>query len=281
MGLPACLGCSIFKRLKKKGAPIVRITVLICLLCVLFVSVPPVFCQDTAAGPRLEFYSKAVKDDYAGFYLDGGNLLRLGAVLGISGFMANSAADREVREYYQGDIRSRATDGVSSGARPAGDLFIMAPILMATELYFDRANPYGDWASKSLRALALGGPAGLVIQKATGGGRPSEGDSHWRAFDDNNGLSGHAFVGAVPLITAARMQDDLRIKALLYAASFLPAISRINDDQHYASQAVAGWYLAYACATSIDRQPEDDNEMSFFIFPLGREGFVGRFTMHF
>lgn len=248
----------------------------------MFVSVPPFFCQDAAAGSRLEFYSKAVKDDYAGFYLDGGNLLRLGAVLGISGVMANSAADREVREYYQGDIRSTATDAVSSGARSIGDLFIMAPILMATELYFDRANPYGDWASKSLRAFALGGPTGLVIQKATGGGRPAEGDSHWRAFDDNNGLSGHAFVGAVPLITAAKMQDDLRIKALLYAASVLPAISRINDDQHYASQAVAGWYLAYASACAVDKHPENiDERLSLIILPLGKDGLTAHLVMVF
>ncbi len=262
-----------------------RIRVLICLFIVLFVSVPPVFSQDTAAGSRLEFYSEAIKDDYAGFYLDGGNMLRLGAVLGISGFMANSAADREIREYYQGDIRSTATDAVSSGARTAGDLFIIAPLLMATELYFDRANPYGDWASKSLRAFVLGGPAGLIIQKATGGGRPSEGDSHWKAFDDNNGLSGHAFVGAVPLITAARMQGDLRLKVLLYAASFLPAISRINDDQHYASQAVAGWYLAYASACAVDKQPEKpektDERLSLIVLPHGKDGLTAHFVMVF
>ncbi len=228
---------------------------------------------------RLEFYSKTVKGDYERFYLDGGNLLRLGAVFALSGVMANSAADREIRESYQGDIRSGGTDTFASGARAAGDLFIMVPVLAATELYFGRTTPYGDWASRSLRALALGGPAGLVIQKATGGGRPAEGDSHWRAFDDNNGLSGHAFVGAVPLITAAKMQDDLGLKVLLYAASVLPALSRVNDDQHYASQALAGWYLAYASACTVDRQQGD--ETSFILLPLEKNGILASFAWRF
>lgn len=259
-----------------------RTRVLICLFIVLFVSVPPVFSKDTAAGSRLEFYSEAIKDDYAGFYLDGGNLLRLGAVLGVSGILANSSTDREVREYYQEDIRSGATDTVASGGRAVGDLFIMATLLLGAELYFDRETTYGQWASLSLRAFALGGPAGLVIQKTTGGGRPAEGDSHWRAFDDNNGLSGHAFVGAVPLITAARMQGDLRLKVLLYAASVLPALSRINDDQHYASQAVAGWYLAYASACAVDKDDEKTgNERSLILLPYGRNGVLAYLSWQF
>lgn len=254
---------------------------LILITLTLFFSVSDVSCVQAGEVSRFEFYSKTVKDDYAGFYLDGGGLAMLGVVIGVSGGLANSAADREVREYYQGDIRSGATDTVASGARVAGDLFIIAPMLAATELYFDRSTPYGDWASRSLRAYAVGGPAGLLIQKATGGGRPSEGDSHWRAFDDNNGLSGHAFVGAVPLITAARMQGNGFFKAFFYAASVLPALSRINDDQHYASQALAGWYLAYASAASIDRQPEDDSRITLVIIPLGREGLGGYFSMPF
>lgn len=255
---------------------------LVFIILTLFIAASPAYCKEAEQASRLEFYSRAVKDDYSRFYLDEGNLLRLGAALGLSGVMANSAADREVREYYQDNIRGGATDTVASGARAAGEIFIMAPLLAATELYFDRSTPYGLWASRSLRAYAVGGPAGLLIQKATGGGRPAEGDSHWRAFDDNNGLSGHAFAGAVPLITAAMMQDDGILKALLYAASVLPALSRVNDDQHYASQAVAGWYLAYAsvCAVYNDSEKTSD-EKSFVVLPYEKNGIIAYFDWRF
>lgn len=253
----------------------------ICIFLSLFLAAPA-YCQESVKGSRLEFYSDTAKDDYAGFYLDGSNLLRLGAVLGLSGFIANSAADREVREYYQADLRSGPADTVASGARATGDIFIVAPLLVGAELYFDHGTPYGQWASRSLRALVLGGPAGLLIQRATGGGRPAEGDSHWRAFDDNNGLSGHAFAGAVPFITAANMQDDWRLKTLFFAVSVLPAISRINDDEHYASQALAGWYLAYASASAVTPNSEKiDDGPTVILIPQGGKGMLAYLSWRF
>jgi hypothetical protein len=86
----------------------------------------------------------------------------------------------------------------------------------------------------------------------TGGSRPSEGESYWRPFNGDNGVSGHAFLGGVPFLTAARMTDDPYIKGALYFFSALPALSRINDDKHYASQAFLGWYLAWLSVRAVD-----------------------------
>jgi len=62
----------------------------------------------------------------------------------------------------------------------------------------------------------------------TGASRPSEGDSKWRPLKDSNGLSGHAFIGAVPFITAAKMNDNPYIKTILYGFSVLPGLTRIK-----------------------------------------------------
>jgi membrane-associated phospholipid phosphatase len=48
------------------------------------------------------------------------------------------------------------------------------------------------------------------------------------------------------------MTDRPWLKAPLWAASFVPAWSRINDDRHYLSQVVLGWWLAWLSVCSVD-----------------------------
>ena len=118
------------------------------------------------------------------------------------------------------------------------------------------------------RAYFIGAPVLLVTQFATGGSRPKENisESHWKPFDDNNGVSGHAFIGAVPFLTLAQMYDNSAIKYLAYAGSFLTAWSRINDDSHYFSQAALGWYLAYESVDAVfDRGAKAKN---FSVVPV-------------
>ena len=46
---------------------------------------------------------------------------------------------------------------------------------------------------------------------ATGASRPADGQgSHWHMFNDNNGVSGHAFIGAIPFLAAAEMVERVR-----------------------------------------------------------------------
>ena len=112
----------------------------------------------------------------------------------------------------------------------------------------------GEWGQRSLRTVLVGAPPMLAMQYIIGASRPGEtsASSHWKPFDDNNGVSGHAFIGAVPFISAAKMTDDSLWKAGLYFASALPAISRINDDAHYSSQVILGWWMAYLAANAVD-----------------------------
>lgn len=119
--------------------------------------------------------------------------------------------------------------------------------------------PYGsavaEWGERSLRTLLVGGPPMLGLQYLTGGSRPGETshESKWTPLQDNNGVSGHSFMGAIPFLSAAKMTDNRWLKAGCYTVSVLPAISRINDDDHYPSQAFLGWWLALAAASAVDR----------------------------
>lgn len=224
----------------------------------------------------IERDASALKEDYRGFYLDTGNIVRLATAAAVAGVLANTSADREVQEYYRDNIRSSATDNASKVFKIPGELLVTVPIVAGARLFMDEDTAAGKWADRSLRALLVGGPAGLILQRATGAGRPNEGDSKWRPFKNNNGLSGHAFVGAVPFIAAARMQEDPYLKGVFYALSALPAASRVNDDKHYLSQTLLGWYLAYLSVSAVDR--ESAEKASFFIVPLDSDGAMAQLS---
>lgn len=208
----------------------------------------------SAAGTdSLKAALSVVEKDYRAFYFDGSVMGSLGlGVLG-AGVLANSSADREVHEYFQDNLRSGATDAFSDASRVPGDVLVAIPLLFGTyALAGDGAVK--SWAGDSLRAFFVGAPAGLFIQYATGASTPEEGGSGWKPFRGNNGLSGHAFVGAVPFITAAKMQDSTAMKSLFYGLSVLPGLSRMNDGKHYLSQAALGWWLAYLSTGAIDNE---------------------------
>ncbi len=215
-------------------------------LAVLF-AIAPLTARAEGVSDRLDAAAARLYGDYKAFYLDNGAYL-IGSGLIAGGVIANTNVDSEVREFYQGNMRSSATDGLSDITRLPGEALLTIPALAVYYLSSESV-----WAEKSLRALLVGGPLGLFLRSATGGGRPAEGGSGWRPFSNNNGLSGHSFIGAAPFITAAKMEERACVRWLLYGVSALPALSRINDDEHYLSQAALGWYLAYLSASAVEK----------------------------
>jgi len=155
----------------------------------------------------------------------------------------------------------------------------LIPVSVAAALFGNRlssdegASPVGTWGQRATRAYLTGGPALLATQWLTGGSRPDEGSSHWRPFHDDNGVSGHSFIGAVPFLTAARMcEENPLARYLLYAASALPALSRVNDNAHYPSQAFLGWFLAWEATGAIAQENRSDRHVSLAPTIIGDAG---------
>ena len=48
------------------------------------------------------------------------------------------------------------------------------------------------------------------------------------------------------------MSDDFLVRAGLITLSVMPGLSRINDDQHYLSQVVLGYWLAVLSTVAVD-----------------------------
>jgi len=219
--------------------------------------------QDTYTENSLTIW-KAVTRDYESFYsLD--RLTRLGVGFGIGAIAANTNFDTGVQDWYQDNIRSSGTDNFSKVAKTFGEGKYMIPLalLSASINYIDAESLIGVWGVYTSRAYLVGTPALLLMQYVTGASRPGETDhgSKWRPFNDNNGVSGHAFMGAVPFLTLAYMYDDNKVvKYLAYAASFATAWSRVNDNSHYLSQASLGWYMAFESVDAVfdaDRKKGD------------------------
>jgi hypothetical protein len=199
-----------------------------------------------------------VVSDYRHFYsLE--NIGKLALGLGVGAIYANTTFDREVQNFYHDYIQSGTTNDISKMVKPLGNGRLMVPVYLGAtllgELLWDSrlSSIVGDFGRTSCRALLVGVPLVLFLQQATGASRPYESSrSRWRWFADDNGVSGHSFMGAVPWLVAAQLTPHRWLKYPLYLGSTLTGLSRINDNQHYFSQAFLGWWIAWRACHAID-----------------------------
>jgi hypothetical protein len=210
-----------------------------------------------------------VKEDYTAFYLSPDRAVRLGVAFGAGGLMANTSIDENIQGWYQERVRTGSGDEVAKVAKVFGEALYVFPVAVAAMFADDLFKPrdgrslVGVWGERASRAYLVGAPGLLLTQWLTGGSRPTDGNSHWRAFADDHGVSGHAFVGAVPFLTLARMSAEGGVARYgLYALSTLPAWSRINDNAHFASQAFLGWFLAWEATGAILQTSRKDVQMA-------------------
>ncbi len=257
--------CVILKFLLRKGKQISALSLLI------------LWSSCTLAYEVLPFKDK-VLDDYKNFY-QFDRFTRIAGVGAVAGIVANSSIDQEVYDWYQEDIRSDKTDDISKIVKYAGEGKYLLPLsfLASQAMNFDSDSKVGAWGSDVARAYTLGLPFVWSTQYLTGASRPIELDgSDWRPFEDNNGVSGHAFVGAVPFLAIARNTDNDYIKYFAYFASGLAAWSRVNDGAHYTSQSILGWYFAYEVMDAVQKTNSIDNDkLNYSIQPIIGGDIVG------
>ena len=211
-------------------------------------------CMPRRGGP----VGKIVSDHCA--YYSPEHVACMAAAFGVGATLAHTDVDQDLRNSYQWNVRSNSTDDAARVAKMFGEgEYIVAAAgaawavgSLCDETYLGDLT--GQWGDRTLRGLIVGTPPMLLMQATTGGSRPEEStaESDWVPFHDSNGVSGHTYMGAVPFITAAQMSDRPGVKAACYTASILPGLSRINDDNHYTSQVVLGWWMAYMACRSVD-----------------------------
>lgn len=200
-------------------------------------------------------------DDYKNFYLSK-NLCYVGAAVAIAAPLANTQADRQMGRWYQnraGHGRSQGVDDTALFFKQFGYYQYAVPGFLALALpgHLCPDNPFlapfQTFGNRGLRALAVGAPMVGILQVGLGSDRPYTQNSAWQPFQSSHGASGHAFVGAVPFLTAASMTESRALKVLLFAGSLAPAWSRIHTDDHYFSQVLLGWSIAYLSVQAVNQ----------------------------
>ncbi len=223
-----------------------------------------------------------IRSDFRNFY-SCENFANLLVGFGTHAIISNTPLDQGMTDWYQDHVRSSGLDRFSDGVRNMGSNVAIAPVVLVSLLYYsdritDRIRFFetpvggtiGEFASRTTRAYLVGTPTMLVGQMVIGSGRPDDPDpsSRWSPFQQNHGISGHAFVGAMPFITLAQMSDNFWLKAGLYTCSTFTAWSRFNDDKHYFSQCLLGWYLAYLSCRAVSKTEYKLLPRGLTVFPV-------------
>jgi membrane-associated phospholipid phosphatase len=226
---------------------------------------------------------RKIGSDHLNYYSPA-SLASLAAAFALGGVIAHSDADEKLRDALRENLLADAAHEYREfivDHKFLGEGYILLPayglIAYVGQGLGDAplAPSVGEWGERSFRAIVVGAPPLLAAQLLTGGSRPGETDheSQWRPLADDNGVSGHAFIGAIPLISAAKMSHGVGWKALFLSASMLPGLSRVTDDAHYPSQVMLGWTMAYVAATAVDLTNRDCS--SFVVEPWASGDTVG------
>jgi hypothetical protein len=224
--------------------------------------------------PRVARAGYRVLEDYRNFY-SCESLVCLSAALGAGALMANTGFDTTMQSAWQQGVEPTSLGTFFSDCKVFGEGKYALPIFGAaamTGLVFEgnlAGDVVGEWGSRSLRMFVVGAPPMYVMQWVTGAGRPSDGNgSQWHAFSDNNGVSGHAFVGAIPFLAAADMVESPLLKGTLYVCSTFVGFSRMTDNAHYPSQVFLGWYFAWASSRAVSATQMHFAGMEVRVVPL-------------
>jgi hypothetical protein len=238
----------------------------------------PAFWDLPARGTEL-FHNSVC--DYENFYSCKG-LTLFGLGLGTAAVFANTSMDQHISTWYQSHAVTSSTNNFAKAVKNFGEGGYTIPAVVLADilgpaLNFTLAGPViGEWGDRSVRAFLVGGPPLLATQYILGPMRPTAGDedaSQWKPFNSHYGASGHAFVGAVPFMTAAKMSDDITFKFAMYGLSTLAGWSRINDNAHFTSQVLLGWWIAYLSCSAVD--DTERGKQSISVVPLPMSDGVG------
>ncbi len=251
----------------------------------------PHICQEPSVWQRMMAQPLVYNlvEDERNFY-SCRSLAWLGVGLGGTAILANTSLDEQFRNFVHGPSNRNSTDFNWMKGFGTGQYVIPALAgIYAVDYWIDEASGPGQrpvaewleqWSGRSMRGLIVGAVPLLVLQNAIGASRPGESSagSNWKPFQDNNGVSGHAFVGAVPFWTAAQMTDYVPLQVGLYGMGTLAGISRIHTDSHYLSQVIMGWWIAGLSVAAVNETEWEKRQWQ--LTPTFIDGAPGIAIMH-
>ena len=195
-----------------------------------------------------------------------------GAVLGLTGGFI--ALDNDIQEVIQ-DNRSGTTDDLAGVFEPFGNGLYTLPALAGMYLYghFGKSEKAERVALLSLESFAITGLFTQGVKFLAGRPRPSSGKSStaWEGpgFDGNVSFpSGHTSTAfAIATVFAEEYEETVWVPPLAYSLATLTALSRLNDDKHWASDVFLGGALGYFVSKTILKLHSDKRGTHYTIYP--------------
>ena len=182
------------------------------------------------------------------------SFLRLGTGLAGVGALAYSGADERIDRWYAGQVRGETGDRLARLVEPWGRRFWFANwLLLAVLDVAYHSSALTRWGRRNWEAMLVGLPTLWGCQYGLGAARPTD-NTHgprWKPLADENSASGHAFMAAIPWLTAARTAGSGWVKGLARVGSTLTAWSRFNDSKHYLSQVLLGYGIAWNAVGAV------------------------------
>lgn len=228
--------------------------------------------------PKWGNFPSRVKDSYKSFYQKQNGII-LGLGFGVGALMANTSIDQSIADWYQKQARSNTTNRLSTNFKVFGnnkDVLIGFASITGASILLRQTHPgqlMGEFSQRYLAGLLVGLPPLLITQNLTGADRPyNNNGSHWQPLKHDHGVSGHAFLGALPFLTLSSMTHQPILKSGLMITSTLTGVSRINDNAHYASQVGLGWLIAYLSVRSVNHNGTSSIEITPFVDQEGTTG---------
>jgi hypothetical protein len=225
--------------------------------------------------------------DYGNYWTYGG-IGRMALGVAAAAPIANTGADLSIRNWYQEHVRKPWEDRYAYDVKYLGEYTYALPAYFGIALggwalegvdslisddrsWVSKVGCVSDeWGQRCIRAMAVGTPMVGILQVGLGSTRPGLGSSYWNPFNASHGVSGHAYVGSIPFLTAAAMADSPFLKVPLFLGSFLTGWSRIHTDDHYFSQVALGWWMGYLAVRSVNETQEEERSIEFL--PGSSEG---------
>jgi len=199
---------------------------------------------------------------------DRNDWLTAGAIAGVTGALI--AVDKNIKNFWQADVRSSGTDDFFDIFEPLGDFDLMLAGSMGSYLVSELFDARREKAASLMlfQAVAIGGALGEGFKHFAGRTRPegtlaepNPGATKFNGFDggDNDSFpSGHAIVGfaTATVIAETYAPTNPWVPWVAYPTATLVAMQRINKNRHWASDTVLGAALGHFIARLIvDNNP--------------------------
>lgn len=170
--------------------------------------------------------------------------------------------DQDIQHWAQ-THRTVEKDRLAAFSKQFGEIKTVVPVLGAAYLYGrnQKNDKLANTALYGLESVAISGAVTEVLKLSGHRHRPNTGDpsDSW----DGPGMSkanqsfpsGHTSTAfAVATVLATEYHDKNLVPQLSYGLAGLTALSRINDNEHWASDVFVGAAIGYYTAKTVIRQ---------------------------